>query len=64
MLDKKLQAEIQAVSEILGLSERTIEKDVYVTQLIHTLADLSNSYYNLVFQGGTCLAKALNRLQV
>lgn len=64
MLDEKLQAEIQAVSEILGLSERTIEKDVYVTQLIHALAELTNPYYNLVFQGGTCLAKALSRLQV
>jgi hypothetical protein len=58
MLDKKLQTEIQAVSETLGLSERTIEKDIYITQLIHALAELTNPYYNLVFQGGTCLAKA------
>ena len=34
------------------------EKDYYVTQVVHALADIKNDYFNLVFTGGTSLAKA------
>ena len=58
MQDKINYEEIQVVSKVLGLSEKIVEKDIYVTKLIHALADLNNPYYKLVFQGGTCLSKA------
>jgi len=35
-----------------------VEKDFYVTKIIHILSEIKNPYYNLYFQGGTCLAKA------
>lgn len=35
-----------------------VEKDFYVTQLIHALSKIENPNYNLYLQGGTCLAKA------
>jgi predicted nucleotidyltransferase component of viral defense system len=35
-----------------------IEKDYYVTQVIHALSGIENEYFRLIFAGGTCLAKA------
>ena len=35
-----------------------VEKDFYVTRLIHLLSEVKNPHYCLYFQGGTCLAKA------
>lgn len=50
---------IQLTTEILGLSDPSvIEKDVFVTQALHALADLTDPAFELVFCGGTCLAKA------
>jgi hypothetical protein len=50
--------QIARTSKILGLEEFVIEKDFYVTRLIHALSDIKNDYYHLVFQGGTALSKA------
>jgi len=59
MLDNKLLArQIEEVSEELNLERYVIEKDYYVTKLLHTLSDIKNEHYRLVFQGGTCLSKA------
>lgn len=49
---------ISKTTGILGLDASTIEKDYYVTQIIHALSGLENEYFRLVFCGGTCLAKA------
>ncbi|MFN7096565.1 MAG: nucleotidyl transferase AbiEii/AbiGii toxin family protein [Gammaproteobacteria bacterium] len=50
---------ITETADILNLdSFAVIEKDFYVTQAIHALSDIQNEYFNLVFQGGTALAKA------
>jgi len=35
-----------------------VEKDFYVTRLIHALSKIENINYSLHLQGGTCLAKA------
>lgn len=40
------------------MPEPVIEKDYYVTQVIHALSNIENKYFRLVFCGGTCLAKA------
>lgn len=58
MLDKKLLELIVTTSDILDLEDSVIEKDYYVTQIIHALSGLENEYFRLIFAGGTCLAKA------
>lgn len=59
MLDKKdLQELISATRQHINLREAVIEKDYYVTQVIHALSNLENEYFKLIFCGGTCLAKA------
>jgi len=58
MQDKKLLELIETTSELLDLEDFVIEKDYYVTQVIHALSGLENEYFRLVFAGGTCLAKA------
>ncbi len=35
-----------------------IEKDYYVTHIIHALSGIENEHFRLIFAGGTCLAKA------
>ena len=46
-------------SEKLGMKfPFVIEKDYYVTQVIHALSNVENDYFRLIFCGGTCLAKA------
>src|SRR5437870_2342574 len=42
----------------IKLTGAVVEKDYYVTQVIHALSDIQNEYFRLVFAGGTCLAKA------
>lgn len=49
---------ISDTAQLLGLREPIIEKDYYVTQVIHALSAVENEYFRLVFCGGTCLAKA------
>ena len=58
MLDKDMLGHINKTAGILGLDASTIEKDYYVTQIIHALSGIENEYFRLVFCGGTCLAKA------
>lgn len=45
-------------SDFLNIDEMLVEKDYYVTQVIHSLSDIENEFFRLIFAGGTCLAKA------
>lgn len=54
----KLKELIAATQAHIRLRASVIEKDYYVTQVIHALSNLENEYFRLVFCGGTCLAKA------
>lgn len=56
--DKKLRELISVTKPQVNLVENVIEKDYYVTQVIHALSDIENEYFRLIFAGGTCLAKA------
>jgi predicted nucleotidyltransferase component of viral defense system len=59
MLNKKDIKELISITrQHINLAEAVIEKDYYVTQVIHALSDVENEYFRLVFCGGTCLAKA------
>lgn len=58
MLNETLLRQISDTGELLGLDESVIEKDYYVTQVIHALSNLENETFRLIFCGGTCLAKA------
>ncbi len=59
MLNKKDIKELISVArQHINLAEAVIEKDYYVTQVIHALSGVENEYFRLVFCGGTCLAKA------
>lgn len=61
MLDNKLLGLIDDTGEALELSSSVIEKDYFVTQVIHALSGIENEYFRLVFAGGTCLAVSLTR---
>src|SRR5690348_9106348 len=63
MPNEELQSLISDTSELLGLDEAVIEKDYYVTQVIHALSNLENESFRLIFCGGTCLAKAHKLVQ-
>lgn len=63
MLNETLLRQISDTGELLGLDEAVIEKDYYVTQIIHTLSNLENETFRLIFCGGTCLAKAHKLVQ-
>lgn len=54
----ELKKLISATRMHINLREAVIEKDCYVTQVIHALSNLENEHFRLVFCGGTCLAKA------
>lgn len=56
--DKDLRELISVTKSHINLTEAVIEKDYYVTQVIHALSGIENDYFRLVFAGGTCLAKA------
>lgn len=56
--NKELKELISATQQYINLSEAVLEKDYYVTQVIHALSNLENEYFRLIFCGGTCLAKA------
>ena len=58
MLSEKLIRLVSDTGELLDLDEAVVEKDYYVTQVIHALSAVENEYFRLVFCGGTCLAKA------
>lgn len=63
MLNETLLRQISDAGELLGLEEAVIEKDYYVTQVIHVLSNLENEVFRVVFCGGTCLAKAHKLVQ-
>jgi len=63
MPNEILLRHISDTSELLGLDEAVIEKDYYITQVIHALSNLENETFRLVFCGGTCLAKAYKLIQ-
>lgn len=46
------EQQIRQTAIILGLSADFIRKDYFVTKAIRLLSELSNDYYDLVFQGG------------
>ncbi|MBS0350225.1 MAG: nucleotidyl transferase AbiEii/AbiGii toxin family protein [Proteobacteria bacterium] len=55
----EFRQQILDATDLLKLkSPAFIEKDFYVTQLIHALSEIKNPHYYLYFQGGTCLSKA------
>ncbi len=56
--NKELRELISATQQNINLREAAIEKDYYVTQIIHAISGLENEYFKLIFCGGTCLAKA------
>jgi predicted nucleotidyltransferase component of viral defense system len=60
MLDNKeeLLKQIGATAKKLGIDSVAVEKDLYVTKIIHAMSQVEHEHYRLVFQGGTCLAKA------
>lgn len=58
MLNETLLRQISDTGDLLGLEEAVIEKDYYVTQVIHRLSNVENENFRLIFCGGTCLAKA------
>ncbi|KTD22247.1 nucleotidyl transferase AbiEii/AbiGii toxin family protein [Legionella londiniensis] len=49
--------QIRQTAIILGLSPDFIRKDYFVTKAIGLLSEISNDYFELVFQGGTSLSK-------
>ncbi len=54
----EIREQIDAVNQLTGLSRFVIEKDLYVTQAISIVSNITHELYDLVFQGGTSLAKA------
>lgn len=58
MLDNTLINLITDTGVALDLPNAVIEKDYFVTQVIHAISDIENEYFRLIFCGGTCLAKA------
>lgn len=56
---------IELASLELNISQFAIEKDIYVTQALEILSEIEDDNFYLIFQGGTCLAKAhqiINRM--
>lgn len=49
---------VSVTRQHIKLPEAVIEKDYYVTQVIHALSNIEDDNFRLIFAGGTCLAKA------
>ena len=60
---KEIEEQINAVSKITKLSPYVIEKDMLVTNAISIVCAISSEIYDLIFQGGTSLAKAYRILE-
>lgn len=61
MQDKDiLSKQIDETIALLGsiIKKHAVEKDIYVTKIIHAMSKVEHDCFRLVFQGGTCLAKA------
>jgi hypothetical protein len=63
MLDRHLQTLIELTARELDLGHAFIEKDYYITQVLQSLSNIEHPYFQLVFCGGTCLAKAHRLIQ-
>lgn len=59
-VDSVIIEQIISVANLLGLPEYVIEKDYYLTHVIGVLSTIEDDNFQLIFQGGTCLAKAHN----
>lgn len=58
MLEKINLQLVRDVTFQLELADPAIvEKDWYVTQVLHAMSDVKHPYFQLIFIGGTCLAK-------
>ena len=57
MLNEDRLKLIQTTGSALSLEPSIIEKDYYLTKTLQLLSEVKNEYFNLVFAGGTCLAK-------
>ena len=56
---EQLKELVSITSEKLNIRHPAIiEKDYYVTHIIHSLSGIEDEYFQLIFAGGTCLAKA------
>ena len=55
--------QIRTVALSLELPAYVVEKDLYVTQAISVVAQIKHEHFDLVFQGGTSLAKAHRIIQ-
>lgn len=56
---EQLKELVSVAAETLSIRYPAIlEKDYYVTRVIHALSSVENEYFRLIFAGGTCLAKA------
>lgn len=54
---------VVASQTLTKITPGVIEKDFYVTQIIHILTHFKNPDFDLVFSGGTCLAKGHHVIQ-
>lgn len=61
--DKGTLEQVAATAAILGLEQYVVEKDLYVTHAIALMSKIDNPYFQIIFQGGTCLAKAHRIIQ-
>jgi predicted nucleotidyltransferase component of viral defense system len=62
--DDELRELINLSAEELGLqAPYVIEKDLFVTKAISVLMNVKHEYFELIFQGGTALAKAHKIIQ-
>ncbi len=58
-MNRELQELVESTTRKLGLIDPAfVEKDYYVTQVLHAINKVDNKNFNLVFIGGTCLTKA------
>lgn len=63
-MKKDLQELIEITTSKLGLpSFAFVEKDLYITQVLHAINQVDNKDFHLVFIGGTCLTKAHKIIQ-
>jgi predicted nucleotidyltransferase component of viral defense system len=55
---RQIVQQIRLVADELNLEDFVIEKDLYVTQAISIISKIAHEFFDIIFQGGTSLAKA------
>lgn len=63
MLDKSIVTIIEELREETSFDASFFEKDWYTTQLLHTLAEIQDPRFQLVFSGRTSLSKGYQLIQ-